>query len=390
MEVINGSRYLLDASQALDGEGRPWLVVMAKASWQIETRDDGPPRLAEVQRGFLASDLFEGEPGLSAAHIESDFVFRKQACDVIFKGSAHAPKGRPVRELEAGIKLGPIQKIVRVLGDRQWQRRLGGFWSLGSAEPFLSLPVSYGNAFGGLYTAEHIQSDDPKDFLAHPANLVGRGYAKGKFLSLLEGKLGPNIEAHNERVDSPETLYTPVSLGPIARNWAPRLALAGTYDEQWRNEVFPLLPADFDERFYQCAPLDQQIPFPRGGEQLVLLNLTPGGGVTPFTLPSLDLPMVALPANRHPVVLHPVVDTLVIDTDTMTIDVVWRASLPLSRGLHEIHTVAAGSICKRWWKSRVYGAEDCGCHGVETDDKDLAPVDTALVDDELDSESEAA
>jgi len=42
--------------------------------------------------------------------------------------------------------------------------------------------------------------------------------------------------------------------------------------------------------------------------------------------------------------------------------------------------VAAGSVCKRWWKSRVLGTEDCGCGGFETNDEDLAPVNAPLHD----------
>jgi len=100
--------------------------------------------------------------------------------------------------------------------------------------------------------------------------------------------------------------------------------------------------------------------------------------LTCFRLPALDLPIVVLPKNRSPVALTPVVDTLVIDTDADTFDIVWRARMPLKRGLHEIHTVAAGSVCKRWWKSKVYGTDDCGCGGLETSDEDLAPVTEAL------------
>lgn len=377
MELVNGSRFDMQATQGLDKEARPWLVVMAKATYRIDVERAGRPVLADEQTKLLVSDVFEGEPGFSAPLIEADYVPHKAVCDVIVKGSAHAPRGKAVKELEAGISIGPIRKLVRVVGERRWQKR-GSKYVPSDAEPFVTMPITYGRAFGGMYDHTAIESDDLNDFLAHPANLVGCGYAKDKFLHLIKDQAVPNIEARDQRIESPEKDYAPAGLGPIARNWQPRLAFGGTYDQHWQDDVFPLLPADFDERFYQCAPSDQQMPYPKGGEEIVLVNLTPGGGQCRFKLPKLALPMAVLTKDRKQQALTPNVDTIAIDTDKLTLALTWRARLPLARGLREIHTVAAGSVCKRWWKSRVYGSEDCGCGGIETNDEDLAPVTEAL------------
>ncbi|GLR15281.1 DUF2169 domain-containing protein [Chitinimonas viridis] len=382
MDLINGTRYALSVDQVLDKDGRPWLVAVAKSTWQLEPDADGKLTLAAKQRPLRMSDVHEGEPGLSAPLFESDYTFRKAACDVLFKGAAHSPEGKPVKILEAGLRIGPIHKVLRVVGNRPWQRKLGSYWTPGSPEPFVQLPITYGNAFGGMYTPEQIGSSSPDDYLSYPDNLVGRGYAKGAFQGLLADTYAPNLEAMDEEISAPDGRYKAVSLGPIARNCPPRLRYAGTYDQRWQEEVFPLLPKDFDERFYQSAPPDQQMPYPTGGEQIALLNLTLGGGLKVITLPRLRLPMVALTRERRPIPLHTVVDTLIFDTDAMVLEVVWRACHPLKRNLQEIHTLAAGNVCKRWWKSRVYGAEDCGCHGIETDDKDLAPVTEALEEDD--------
>jgi hypothetical protein len=405
MELINGTKFDLQATQGLDKAGAPWLIVMAKATYRFGSDESGRPALADQQNKLIASDLFEAEPGLSTPFFESDYVPKKLACDVIVKGNAHAPhvNGQPraVSHLDVGLivqrknqKL--LKKVIRVYGERQWYKRMAGLWALTEAEPFTVMPVTYGRAFGGMHTHTAIDSSDPNDFCAHGGNLVGRGYASGKFVRLLEGAPAHQTElwinGHIKPIVDPEKRHAPASLGPIARNWAPRLQWAGTYDAAWQENVFPLLPADFDERYYQCAPLDQQMAFPSGGETITLANLTATAaaayastakasqGLLTFTLPKLTLPMVVLPKNRRQVALMPVVDTIAIDADAGTYDLTWRASLPLARSLHEIHTVAAGSVCKRWWKSRVYGSEDCGCGGFETDDEDLAPVTEALED----------
>lgn len=378
MELINGTPFDINALQALDKEGQPWLVVVAKGTYRIPEGPDTSPQLAEAQRGLLVKDVFEGQEGLSAPLFENDFVPVKPACDVIVKGSAHAPGGSAVPETLVGLVVGPIKKGLRVVGDRRWRRRPGGY-APSEPEPFTEMPITYGRAFGGLFDGGAIGSDDARDFLAHPGNLVGCGYARGKLLRLIEGRPVPNLEAPGSPIEDPETLYTPVSLGPIARNWAPRLGLAGTYDQRWQDEVFPLLPPDFDDRFYQCAPADQQMPYPQGGEEVSLFNLLPGGGLTRFRLPEdLALPVVVMNRRRALTALTPKVDTIAIDADARTFDLVWRARAPLARSMSEIHTVAAGSICKRWWKSRVYGTDDCGCGGRETNDEDLAPVTEAL------------
>jgi hypothetical protein len=119
---------------------------------------------------------------------------------------------------------------------------------------------------------------------------------------------------------------------------------------------------------------------PQGGEQVLLYHLHPTRPRIAFALPKLALPMVVLDKERQVHALEPLADTLSFDVDAEQFSVVWRARHPLRRGVDEVDTLAAGSICKRWWKSRVLGTDDCGCGGFETDDDDLAPVTEALED----------
>lgn len=374
MEVINGTRYSLLATEAADREGQPHLLVIAKATYRLPQRDGGTLTLREVAREILLTDVFEGEPGYSSPLIEADLAFRKPACDVVFKGSAHAPGGAPVTELPVVLKLGPIQKTLRVVGARTWKRGLMGI-SASAPESFTSMPLNWARTFGGMHEAEN-ESDDRRMCSANP---VGCGYASAGIGKNLRDTLAPSIEWPNQPIKKPGERYRPAGFGPIGRSWTPRLALAGTYDEQWKEQVFPRLPADFDEAFFQCAPVDQRMPYPTGGEPVTLINLTPGGGALRFALPRrLDLSMAAITRDRAIAKLSPVVDTVLIDTDEGALDIVWRASAPLKRSILEIETLGVGNVCRRWWTSRVYGTDDCGCGGQETDDEDLAPVAQAL------------
>jgi len=352
------------------------LVVRCKASYAFPAEEGGAVQAAPQQVPILPSDLFDGEPGLSTPLFESDYVTRKHRCDVVVRASACAPQGRPVPELDVGFRVGHCEKRAHVVGDRRWQTRLTGL-TPGTPEPFTAMPITYGRAYGGSCEVR----GQPQ---AHPANPVGCGYAGARGEGDLHNQPVPNIEQPGHPVTRIGGNYRPWSFGPIGRSWQPRLPLAGTYDDHWKDEVFPLLPANFDEGFFQCAPPDQQIDHPRGGEDVHLLNLHPTRPHIRFVLPALDMPMAVLDRKQRLTFLQPVVDTVALDAQAERLIIVWRAQHPLRRSLREIELVAAGSVCKRWWKSRVLGTEDCGCGGVETDDEDLAPVDRALDDDDED------
>jgi len=116
-----------------------------------------------------------------------------------------------------------------------------------------------------------------------------------------------------------------LGLGPIGRWWQPRLQLAGTHDEAWRQTQWPKSPQDHDYRYWCCAPADQQIDYPQGGEAISLLNLTPQGGIVRFALPRQDLQLLV---RLHVGVLmfapmH--IDTIVIDLANATLSMVRRA-----------------------------------------------------------------
>lgn len=382
MELVSSTRGDAQVTQAVDQHGQPWLVAMAKATYVIDAAQIAAPRLATEQNKLLFADVFEGQPGLSVPLAESDFVPFKAACDVVLKGSAHVPwnAGQPGLSpfQDVGLRVTDahgrplIQKSLRVFGARQW-RAVGNRWRLSDAESFSVQSVSYAMAHGGAFSHQAIGSSDPREHCRHPMNLVGRGFGSGAFLKLIDGAPAHQTELWADgavaTVGRPDAASTPAAFGPLSRNWQPRLVWAGTYDDAWRDEVFPLLPADFDERFYQCAPPDQQMPYPTGGETVTLAHLTRAsaqepkrtGGMLRFTLPGRVMPMAMLTRERQTVPMAAAMDTVLIDADAMTFDVVWRARTPLKRSLQEVQLVAIGPVTPAWWAGRVYG--DAGCAG---------------------------
>lgn len=347
MELAIGSKYLVaDVTAAIDKHGQEHLLIVVKGTWSFASgRVARPAKPQPLQYG----DLFAGEAGLSAPLYESDFVLKKLRCDVIFNARAHAPHGEAVTELQAGFAIGGVQKTLRVVGNRVWQNGAPS-----SPQAFLDMPLHYGLAFGGE------REIDPQQKIneCYQTNPVGRGFSSDP--QALEGLPLPNLEALNQRINASDQPWQAMALSATARAWWPRRQYGGTYDANWKRNIFPFLPEDFDERFNQCAPEDQQIDFPKGGEEVVLTNLMRGRPEARFQLPRFDkLPVKVLMSNYSVEEPQVVVDTLYFEPDQAQVTAVWRASLPIKRRIQDVKTIAIGGICQNWWSAKVVGAEGC-------------------------------
>lgn len=374
MHLINGTKFAFGANQATDAGGTNYLLAVLKATYSIPEFQLGVPAVSESPVPLLDADSFWGEPGLSAPKFESDWAFRKQQCDVVLHANAHAPEGEAVTELEVGFSVGQLSKRARVVGPRRWQSSSQNSpLRLTAPEPFTEMPLSYEQSFGGTW---YDPEREAYEFFAR--NPVGCGFAK-TFRWRLDGQPAPTIEPIGEPIKHPDGNYRPYGFGPLGRNWSPRAELAGTYDDAWQAERFPLLPADFDERYHQCVAPDQQTEFLHGGESVVLENLHPTRPLIKFNLPNrLSMPMLVITDQQTQRELIPVADTLIIDVPNETFSIVWRGQLPLKRSLREIKMLAVGHVCRQWWKAQLFGASDCGCGGLESDPDKVISIGEAI------------
>jgi hypothetical protein len=297
---------------------------------------------------IVVADTFTGEPGRSAPVHEAEFAWTKPRCDVLVNGTVHAPDGRPAERVRVGVKLGTWHKVFDVVGDREWIQRI--LLPVPSApQPFLSMRITYDRAFGG------VDDTDPEHASAYMRNPVGRGYGAPRKIERLLGRPVANTEDPRDPVLLPWGDYAPMSLGPVARGWQPRLALAGTYDQRWLDEVFPFLPEDFDTRYFQAAPEDQQIEEPAPGAEMTLLNLTPAGKVQ-FRLPEeLEMPVVFFTRRAEAEHLRAALDTVLVEPDTGVLCLTWRCTRPLRRDIFELAEVLVGRASRAWWRAREYG-----------------------------------
>jgi hypothetical protein len=346
MQFTNSTRMSAGYTMGLEPSGRELLIVVVKGTFRIPTERGATVSLLEEQAPLVMSDVFFGKPGLSAPKYEVDYAPRKHRCDLLLNGTAYAPEGNAVKRTTVGVRVGSWSKSFAVVGDRIWYKAAGVRAT--EPQPFTTMPISYDRAFGGVDQ----RHDDPAKHGAFMANPSGRGFHKHMLDEWLRDSPLPNTEELNNPVLQPDGHYRPMAFGPIGRHWDPRIQYAGTYDQSWLDNVFPFLPADFDERYYQSAPPDQQLAKPLGEQAVTLLNLTPDGR-REFLLPHFEAPIHVFPRQKGPREdLIATVDTIVIEPDLERLTMTWRVARPIVKNIHEIAEVLVGRKGPDWWQKR--------------------------------------
>jgi hypothetical protein len=313
--VDNRTPFAAERGWVRDRNGAEIWLVAVKASFDILA--DGSTAVSEVQPPVLRLPEHVGEPGKSSIKYDADLVLTKITTDIVVVGHAHAPQGRTATELDVGFRVGPLQKVVKVYGDRHW-----GSLGASSPQPFTRMPLVYERAYGGV----DAQSKTP-DTDWEWRNPVGTGFAMAS--AHATGQALPNVERRDALIGSWEDRPDPAGFGVIASHWQPRVGFAGTYDDHWMKTRQPLIAEDMDERYYQSAPADQQAPqWLRGGEPVTLLNLHPRGTIR-FALPKVYLGFETrfydgsreVHKNRK---LH----TVILEPDFPRVSLVWHSALP--------------------------------------------------------------
>ena len=348
MELLNATKMKAGYTMGMKPDGRELLVVVVKGTFKIP-KPGQEVELSPQQADLVMADEFTGEPGLSAPKYESDFAPAKPRCDVLFNGSAYAPGGEPVKRIKVGLRVGSMEKTFTVVGDRKWRKWLTFIWAT-KPEPFVKMPISYDNAFGG----SDLSDPNPKKQIFYKLNPAGRGFYPTLKKQIINRKPLPNTERIGTKVRWPRSKHPPMAFGPIGRGWQPRPKYAGTYDKNWLDNIFPFLPPDFDERYYQSAPLDQQIDHLRGGEEISLLNIVREGR-TAFKLPTVEVPITFYPRHGDATKLRPLCDTLIIEPDLDRFLMLWRAALPLKKNMFEMGPVIVGTMPRAFYRARESG-----------------------------------
>jgi len=350
MEIVNTTPYLAQCTISTDKNGQDHLLAILKATFTIPKDGGNPELITENNIPIIDADIYTGDPERSAVLFESDFAFYKPHCDVLLNGAAYAPEGKPATQVHVGIKIAKVRKVITVNGDRVWRYFTTGI-QISDPKPFIKKTISYNIAFGGIDDFD----EDQTKHTAYLHNPAGLGYHKVIKHEYIENMPAPNLEEFDKPVQSPLEKYRPVSFGPIGRAWPIRAKLAGSYDATWEKTQFPFLPKDFDERYFQSAPEDQQTDYLKGGESVYLLNLTPEGKLQ-FKIPTMQQRKVVYYFfNGDYKIKDFHIDTLHLLPEDGIFTLTARASIPLYGDPLSCSKVIIGRGTRGWQRALEHG-----------------------------------
>jgi hypothetical protein len=330
-ETRNLTPFAYESLFLADEEGRPLFVPVVKATFDIGK--SGRLSLADEQVPVDVGGQFWGDPETSSYKYEPECAFIKPATDVVLIGSAHSQRAGD-SEVTVALRVGPVEKAVRAVGDRQWFKVLGAF-SMSHPKPFERIPLIYERAFGGWDRTDA----DPEKHDFEPRNPVGIGF-RGRNGSFREGMQLPNLEDPRHPVRDIGDRPPPAGLGFTSPSWQPRAAFAGTYDESWTKQRMPLLPKDFDRRFFNAASPGLIVPgYLRGDEPVDVVNALPSGRIS-FRLPGIPPPKCRVhfqSGSKQTMTTR--LDTVIVNTEENLLIQIWRACLVLRNGPQDIIAV---------------------------------------------------
>jgi hypothetical protein len=308
--IVNNTPYAVAEAVLAEPDGREVYLAIIKASFRWRPEATVEPLPEPVP--FAAADVYAGEPGKSGLVTAGELTLPKPRVDLLLAGEI-VPRA-PVEALDCTLELGrQLRKTLRVFGDRYWRPSTTKSVLPSRPKPFSRMPIAWERSFGGT------DPDDPA--VLDLRNPVGRGICKNP--RTLEGKPAPNFEDPAAPIDDPLRRPAPVGFGPIAPYWRPRSERAGTYDARWESERSPLLPKDFDPRFLNAAPEDQQLDRYLPDTELWLTDFTPGRRER-IRLPAFA-PALTVVEGRTIFEVSSVVDTIVVEPAEARLSLVARA-----------------------------------------------------------------
>ncbi len=199
-----------------------------------------------------------------------DMVMPKPKAEVLMVGTAQNPQGLSDEPFTAGLKLGSIDKHLKLYGEREFKKSLLGY-SLTDPSPTEAVTINDSNSYGG------------EGFEDNPA---GCGFFQDKKATPLRA---PCIEHPNKAVKSINGKYMPEGFGALGLNHRLRKQYNGDYSsKQWLEQHFPDMAPDTDFHLFQAARPEQWFSsYLQGGEQYTLYNMVPGVPEFTGTLPTV-------------------------------------------------------------------------------------------------------
>jgi hypothetical protein len=270
------------------------LVIICKAAFSL---DSTPMEPMAAPRIFLADVHHRGRP-MARVIVPGDMVPGRTRVDVTLDGHACAPRDEQLAEMAVRLTLrqdgvAAIDKPLLVMGDLDGDEQ---------PQPFSMMPIAYERAAGGA------------GFDANPIGVVGSDEH-------------PNIV-------NPSQPERPAGYGPIAAVWPARMKLLRPEHKARLRTAIMDLPDDMDWRYFQAAPLDQQIESLAPDTAIALSGFNPDEPTIAAQLPGARAVGVifGVDAATHGRPLTFRADSLHIHADELSCVVTWRAVVEVGVG----------------------------------------------------------
>lgn len=326
--------YAFEILHVSNRDGVPVAVGLTKATYSIAECE---LELAEKQQPILPAGKLNGKPGESSYLYEPECAYYKPNTDVILIANATSPHGSD-STVDVEFHVGSLSKRAIVFGDRFWYRS-----SLGphrtSPKPFSEIPLIYERAFGG-WDRTHADTERHR---CCPQNPVGVGFQSG-FAPDQERLPLPNIEDPSDIMKGIDSRPNPIGFGFTSPDWQPRAALAGKFDKAWEESRAPLLPIEFDERFFNAGSAGLVANgYLTGNETVRAVNCS-RRPVVQFNLPGMAPPLCHFRiAGQRDTNLTGELDTVVVNLLDGFVVLTWRCHVPLPRGPEQLREVFVSS-----------------------------------------------
>lgn len=313
MDVRNFTPFVPIVYEHFDTDGNVFLPFIIKGTFDIS--QSGRLKISREQVPLVKQDVYYGSEGASSLRYEMDFVPYKPTTDIYFVEPIAFPPGG-VASCSWGVQVrvrGVIDVNLRVYGQRKWQRTLTG-WRISEPQPISKLPIRFDFAYGGT-----------RGDRCYFQNPIGRGFGLSSYDDDFPAH---QIEWADHTINSPNGDYEPASLTPIPKMWLPRSQYAGSYDQKWLDTKWPVMPDDFDFRFFNCAiPRLQSKSFLLGNEIFEIKGLSEFGAEK-ISLPNLVVFVLLRCTDGTLIPWTCNLDTIVWDLNSRKCWLTWRGKLP--------------------------------------------------------------
>ncbi len=143
----------------------------------------------------------------------------------------------------------------------------------------------------------------------------------------------PQIELPDRPIRSYDEPYPLAGWGTVAKHWAIRHDRSGTFDQAWMDERHPLLPLDFDPRYWNGAHPDLQLERLPEDAVIELYGMIPSSRAhhqaLRVQLPGLRAFVGVIDTDEpEPLKLVMPMDTVQIDLPENELSLLYRLNLP--------------------------------------------------------------